>query len=100
MAAAALPESIRAVVSRGGRPDLVGTALIKVQAPTPLIVGGEDKPVIELKQKALQARQCEKKLEIVHGATHLFVERGTLEQVATLASTWFERHLAKQFHAS
>lgn len=99
IAAAELPESIRAVVSRGGRPDLTGAALPTVQAPTLLTVGGNDEPVIELNQKALDALQCEKKLEIVPGATHLFEEPGTLEQVAGLASAWFEHHLTKQFHA-
>ena len=92
IAAGQLPESIRAVVSRGGRPDLAGVALREVKAPTLLIVGGEDIPVIELNQKALKELRCEAELEIVPGATHLFEEPGTLEQVATLAKNWFERH--------
>jgi putative phosphoribosyl transferase len=94
IAAAQLAESTRAVVSRGGRPDLAGGALRKVKAPTLLIVGGDDYPVIELNEKALNDLQCEKKLEIVYGATHLFEERGTLEQVANLASNWFTQHFS------
>jgi putative phosphoribosyl transferase len=93
IAAAQLPHSIRAVVSRGGRPDLAGPALPKVKAPTLLIVGGDDYPVIDLNKKALNELQCEKRLEIVPGATHLFEEPGTLEQVAGLATNWFENHL-------
>lgn len=81
-----------AVVSRGGRPDLAGPALAHVVAPTLLIVGGEDGAVLELNQQALAALSCEKSLEIVPGATHLFEEPGALEQVAALASTWFVRH--------
>jgi putative phosphoribosyl transferase len=93
MAAAQIPEAVRAVVSRGGRPDLAGAALPKVQAPTLLIVGGEDRQVIELNRKALNELRCEKKLEIVPGASHLFEEPGTLEQVADFAREWFEKHL-------
>jgi putative phosphoribosyl transferase len=93
MAAAQLADSIRAVVSRGGRPDLAGSALSKVTAPTLLIVGGDDYAVIDLNEKALNELQCEKRLEVVPGATHLFEEPGTLEQVAELASNWFENHL-------
>lgn len=96
IAAAQLPDSIRAVVSRGGRPDLAGRALSRVTAPTLLIVGGDDYPVIDLNKKALNELQCEKRLEIVPGATHLFEEPGTLEQVAGLASNWFEIHLPTQ----
>jgi dienelactone hydrolase len=99
IAAAQLPEQTRAVVSRGGRPDLAGTALPRVKAPTLLIVGGDDDPVIELNEKALNALRCEKKLEIVPGATHLFEESGTLEQVAGLASKWFEKYVMKQSYA-
>jgi pimeloyl-ACP methyl ester carboxylesterase len=99
IAAARLPDSIRAVVSRGGRPDLAGPALPKVKAPTLLIVGGDDYVVIDLNKKALNELQCEKRLEIVPGATHLFEEPGTLEQVAGLASNWFEKHLFSQSHA-
>lgn len=92
VAAADLPDTIRAVVSRGGRPDLAGAALSHVKAPTLLIVGGKDVAVIELNKQALNQLQCEKELNIVAEATHLFEEPGTLEQVATLASGWFERH--------
>jgi len=94
IAAAELRESTRAVVSRGGRPDLAGAALPRVKAPTLLIVGGDDYPVIELNERALKQLECEKKLEIVPGATHLFEEPGTLEQVARLASKWFESYLS------
>jgi putative phosphoribosyl transferase len=84
---------IAAVVSRGGRPDLAGQqALEKVSAPTLLIVGGLDDAVIELNQTAYAALQCEKRLDIVPGATHLFEEAGTLEAVAGLATNWFVRH--------
>jgi putative phosphoribosyl transferase len=96
IAAAEEKESIRAVVSRGGRPDLAGAALRDVAAPTLLIVGGEDHPVIELNEKALRELKCEKKSEIIPGATHLFEEPGTLEQVANLASKWFTQHLASK----
>jgi dienelactone hydrolase len=99
IAAAQLPQQTWAVVSRGGRPDLAGTALPRVEAPTLLIVGGDDYPVIELNEKALNELRCEKKLEIVPGATHLFEERGTLEQVASLASNWFENYVMKQSYA-
>ncbi|HSU61522.1 MAG TPA: dienelactone hydrolase family protein [Bryobacteraceae bacterium] len=100
IAAAQLPQTIRAVVSRGGRPDLAGTALPNVKAPVLLIVGGDDDPVIELNVKALNELACEKKLEIVPGATHLFEEPGTLEQAARLATDWFRHHLSTQSHAS
>jgi pimeloyl-ACP methyl ester carboxylesterase len=99
IAAAQLPTSVRAVVSRGGRPDLAAAALQKVKAPTLLIVGGDDPEVIELNKKALNELQCEKRLEIVPGATHLFEEAGTLEQAAGLASNWFEKHLSTQSYA-
>ena len=92
LATAKLPDPIRAVVSRGGRPDLAGTALAQVKAPTLLIVGGDDIPVIELNRRAFDELHCEKKLEIVPHATHLFEEPGTLERVATLASEWFQQH--------
>src|SRR2546423_11502512 len=82
-----------AVVSRGGRPDLAGDALPKVQAPTLLIVGGNDDIVIELNEMARDQMRCEVKLEIVPGATHLFEEPGTLEKVAKLASDWFVNHI-------
>jgi pimeloyl-ACP methyl ester carboxylesterase len=93
IAAAQLPDSVQAVVSRGGRPDLAGTALPNVKAPTLLIVGGDDHQVIELNKKALNELQCEKRLEIVPGATHLFEEPGALEQVAALARNWLENKL-------
>jgi putative phosphoribosyl transferase len=98
IAAAEIPERIRAVVSRGGRPDLAGPAIARVKAPTLLIVGGNDIPVIELNEQALGQFQCEKKLEIVSGATHLFEEPGTLEQVARLASGWFHDYVSAKFH--
>jgi dienelactone hydrolase len=91
--AAERPEAVGAVVSRGGRPDLAGPYLPKVIAPTRLIVGGADEPVLALNEEALARLQCEKELTIVPGATHLFEEPGTLEEVARLARQWFERHL-------
>jgi len=92
--AAAAPEEVRAVVSRGGRPDLAARAsLHKVRAPTLLIVGGDDAGVIELNEQAYAALGCVKHLAIVPGATHLFEEPGTLEEVARLAAEWFTRHL-------
>jgi len=94
IAAAVCQEEVRAIVSRGGRPDLAGAALPQVRAPTLLIVGGEDKPVIELNRKALMELTCEVELVIVPGATHLFEEPGALDQVAHLAGDWFLRHLA------
>lgn len=94
VAAAEEGESIKAVVSRGGRPDLAGKLLKHVQAPTLLIVGGHDFGVIELNQTAFNALNCEKKLEIVPSATHLFEEPGTLEQVGRLAAQWFSNYLS------
>jgi putative phosphoribosyl transferase len=96
VAAAEIPQDVGAVVSRGGRPDLAGEALPKVQAPTLLIVGGNDDIVIELNEQARDRMRCERKLEIVPGATHLFEEPGALEQVAQLASDWFVRHLTRK----
>ena len=93
-AAAALGPMIRAVVSRGGRPDLALDDLPRVQAPTLLIVGGNDNVVIELNRVAYRELRAEKELKIIPGATHLFEEPGTLEQVAAAAAHWFERHLA------
>jgi dienelactone hydrolase len=93
LAAAERPELVRAVVSRGGRPDLAGPALLRVRAPTLLIVGGHDAPVIELNERAMELLEVEKDLRIVPGATHLFEEPGALEEVARLASDWFGRHL-------
>lgn len=93
-AAAALgPGVVKAVVSRGGRPDLADEILPEVKAPTLLIVGGNDEPVIEMNQQAYDRLQCEKSMEIVPGATHLFEEPGTLEKVAQLATDWFKKHL-------
>ena len=89
VAAGELPQDVGAVVSRGGRPDLAGDALPKVQAPTLLIVGGNDDIVIELNEMARDRMCCEVKLEIIPGATHLFEEAGALERVARLASDWF-----------
>jgi len=95
VAAAERPEQIGGVVSRGGRPDLAGPALRRVQVPTLLIVGGNDVPVIGLNRKALdQLGAEEKQLVIVPRATHLFEEPGTLEEVARLAADWFTRHLS------
>src|SRR5437763_4675869 len=93
VAAAQLGDTVGAVVSRGGRPDLAGDALPKVQSPTLLIVGGLDYPVIEMNRAALARLRCEKEMKIVPGATHLFEERGTLEQVADVAAEWFQKHL-------
>lgn len=94
-AAAELPETIKAVVSRGGRPDLAGEQVLPgVRCPTLLIVGGHDDVVIDLNRQADALLSCPKELMIVPGATHLFEEPGTLEQVATLAANWFRRHLA------
>lgn len=94
VAAARRPERVGAVVSRGGRPDLAGEALARVRAPTLLIVGGADEPIIGLNERALaQLSAAVKKLVIVPGATHLFEEPGKLEEVARLAAEWFTRHL-------
>jgi putative phosphoribosyl transferase len=92
VAAAEIPDRIAAVVSRGGRPDLAGDALPLVKAPTLLIVGGDDVPVIAMNQEALDRMTCMKRMEIVPGASHLFEEPGTLEQVAKLASDWFKKY--------
>src|SRR5256714_12024879 len=93
VAAAEHPLTVGAVVSRGGRPDLAGSALTAVQAPTLLIVGSKDTQVIELNRMAFSLLKCEKRLEIIPGASHLFEEPGTLEKVAELASEWFTRYL-------
>ncbi len=93
MAAAGRPDSVHAVVSRGGRPDLAGEALPRVRAPTLLIVGGEDAPVIDMNEDAMARMRGEVRLEIIGGATHLFEEPGTLEQVARLARDWFAQYL-------
>jgi putative phosphoribosyl transferase len=94
VAAAAEPDVIRAVVSRGGRPDLAGDDLVRVRAPTLLIVGNRDEVVLGLNRDASARMTVERRLEIVPGATHLFEEPGTLEQVAALAGDWFVQHLA------
>ena len=97
-AAARDPSSIRAVVSRGGRPDLAEAYLPSVTAPTLLIVGGDDEPVIEMNQAAYRLLSCPKRLVIVPGATHLFEEPGTLEQVAEHALIWFQQHMHPAMH--
>jgi putative phosphoribosyl transferase len=93
VAAARAQEDIGAVVSRGGRPDMAGPVLGQVRAPTLLIVGGHDVGVVELNEQAFAELRCEKSLEIVPGATHLFEEPGALDQVIDLAQRWFTRHL-------
>ncbi len=94
LAAAQAPDAVGAVVSRGGRPDLAANALPLVTAPTLLIVGGDDEIVVELNRQAFVKLQCDRQLEIVPGATHLFPEPGALEEVARLARGWFRRYLA------
>jgi putative phosphoribosyl transferase len=89
------PEVVRAVVSRGGRPDLAMDSLPLVAAPTLLIVGGDDRPVIQLNQQALARLTAPKDLRIVPGAGHLFEEPGALEEVSRLAREWFQRHLTR-----
>jgi pimeloyl-ACP methyl ester carboxylesterase len=95
MAAAERPRVTRAVISRGGRPDLAGDALPFVEAPTLLIVGGDDEPVIGMNREAMRRMRATVALEIVPGATHLFEEPGTLDQVARLAADWCRRHLVR-----
>ena len=94
VAAARAPQTVKAVVSRGGRPDLAGEHLARVQAPTLLIVGSLDPEVLDLNRDALARLHCEKHLEIVAGASHLFEERGTLDEVAALAGDWLSRWLS------
>ncbi len=94
MAAAELGSKIRAVVSRGGRPDLAGRALERVKSPTLLLVGGWDEIVIELNQQAFETLTCEKQLAIISEATHLFEEEGKLEEVADHAAQWFLKYLS------
>jgi len=98
IAAANRPEDVYAVVSRGGRPDLAKDALPRVKAPTLLIVGGNDEPVIELNKQAMMHMPAgtEKEIKIIQGATHLFEETGRLEEVANLARNWFLDHLEKR----
>jgi pimeloyl-ACP methyl ester carboxylesterase len=93
VAAAQYPKLVRAVVSRGGRPDLAGDALANVLAPTLLIVGGADPEVMALNRSALDRLRCKKQLKIVPRATHLFEETGALDVVASLAGAWFLQHL-------
>jgi putative phosphoribosyl transferase len=101
MAAAEIGEEIGAVVSRGGRPDLAGPgALQQVKSPTLLIVGGLDAPVIGMNKEAHTWLRCEKELRIVPGASHLFEEPGTLEEVARLAAGWFQKHLRPRSNAA
>lgn len=95
VAAARLPRLVKAVVSRGGRPDLAGPLLGQVQAPTLLIVGGEDPVVLELNRRAMAQMHCEKHLEIIPGSGHLFEEGGALKIVASLARHWFLANLAR-----
>ena len=98
-AAASPPLPVAAIVSRGGRPDLAGRRLARVRAPTLLIVGGADRPVLDLNRQAQVQLTCENRLEVIPGATHLFAEPGALEQVADLARDWFTRHFAQQASA-
>lgn len=93
IAAADRPEDVQAIVSRGGRPDLAGAHLPRVQAATLLIVGGYDLPVIELNREAAEAMVAETRLEVVPGASHLFEEPGALEEAAQWAQQWFTAHL-------
>lgn len=94
IAAARRPDAVAAIVSRGGRPDLADKFLPQVQAPTLLIVGGFDDAVLDLNRRALSLLASEKQMQVIPGATHLFEERGALEDVARLAAEWFRRHLA------
>jgi putative phosphoribosyl transferase len=96
VAAAARPDAVGAVISRGGRPDLADRALPNVQSPTLLIVGGHDEPVIEMNRDAMRRMRAPVELEIVPGATHLFEEHGALEQVTRLAIGWCRRHLGSK----
>jgi pimeloyl-ACP methyl ester carboxylesterase len=95
IAASERPDVVGAVVLRGGRPDLAGSALAKVEAPTLLIVGGNDLPVLDLNLQAMVQLHTRKKIEIIPGASHLFEEPGALEEVARLANGWFRRHLGQ-----
>jgi putative phosphoribosyl transferase len=95
LAAADQGGDVAAVVSRGGRPDLAGEALARVHAPTLLIVGSRDHTVLDLNAAALTKLHCKKSLEVVAGATHLFEEPGTLDEVVRLATAWFRKHMRK-----
>jgi putative phosphoribosyl transferase len=92
-ASIAFPNTVKAIVSRGGRPDLAGECLDKVNAPALLLIGSLDLLVIELNEQAFTQLSCEKELVLVSGASHLFEEEGTLDEVARLAGDWFARHL-------
>jgi len=94
VAAAEIPRLVRAVVSRGGRPDLAGSALERVEAPTLLIVGGADPVVLDLNRKAMRQMKCPTHIEVIPGAGHLFEEPGALQKVARLAGDWFLARLA------
>jgi putative phosphoribosyl transferase len=96
VSAANSKDTVRAVVCRGGRPDLAGTSLPQVRAATLLIVGSRDEQVLALNRQAFAKLKCEKELQVVLGATHLFPERGALEVVAELAANWFQQHLPRQ----
>lgn len=96
LAAARRPDLVDAVVLRGARPDLADIALNKVKAPTLLIVGGADLPILELNRWAYWRLDCERHLEVIPGASHLFEERGAFDRVTTLASEWFDLHLASR----
>lgn len=98
-AAAWLPDTIRAIVSRGGRPDLAAAFLPDVKAPTLFIVGSKDMEILEMNRQALDLLSCEKSLQVVQGATHLFEEPGTLERVQDLAKDWFSVHLVNSMSA-
>jgi len=95
IAATMRADTIRAIVSRGGRPDLAGNALRKVKAPTLLLVGGEDTEVIQMNQDAIARMRCLTRLETIPGATHLFEEAGALDRVAALARKWFQLYLTR-----
>jgi putative phosphoribosyl transferase len=95
MAAAERPDIVKAVVSRGGRPDLAGATPSLVHAPTLLIVGGHDTEVLEMNRDAMARMKCKTELKIVPGATHLFEERGALAEVARLAADWFTEYLVE-----
>jgi putative phosphoribosyl transferase len=97
-AAAALPDLIHSVVSRGGRPDLAMDVIARVEAPTLFIVGERDYDVLELNKKAYMRMKCEKDIKVVQDATHLFEEPGALHEVAGLASTWFKKYLNSNNH--
>jgi putative phosphoribosyl transferase len=95
LTAAQRPDAVKAVVSRGGRPDLAGSEASLVRAPTLLIVGGKDRAVLQMNRDAMALMKCKTELKIVPGATHLFEERGALAQVASLAADWFTTHLER-----